>query len=318
MSLLATHKSTQRLYKNVIEQSNSIIDKDRAARTTELIEKLPSYLCTLLASNSLELQHLPQTLESAVVGTDDSRLLLVESKKAKIYWCVSGFPDFIFAKLPLSGHFQATYKEYQEQYLREALAELDVLGNQYAENVLEFSSLLIWLEIDLCHPPKAPVTSVTLPSFPHCSFITSRALYHIPPLFVFSRKSAYALCENLYHESLHQQMTATLLQEDILTEEYDPKTTSKIYIPWRKTSWEPDRVLHASFVYTNLIQMRKDKLIQNQMNVKEHDLIANSVRQSKIILKYLIEQFSNMKDAFSPTGWQFIKEIKVQAEKVIQ
>lgn len=106
------------------------------------------------------------------------------------------------------------------------------------------------------------VTSVSIPDLPFCSFLSYKALFHIPPNIVVTVPDIRFLAENLYHESIHHQVTLNLLENELLQEEYHTKLSPQVAIPWREGGlsrmkyWELDRVMHAFNVYVALLPYR--------------------------------------------------------------
>ena len=109
--------------------------------------------------------------------------------------------------------------------------------------VFDWTSLVIWLEL-FPYSNTDLITSSTFPHFPHCTFLSDKALRHIPPTSISSVDQVYSLAENIFHEALHQELSSTLVFRDIFAEQYSSSQAKKIKVPWRQQYWEPD--LHLS------------------------------------------------------------------------
>ena len=164
-----------------------------------------------------------------------------------------------YTSLPIAGHTPIRAPGIY-RWITESLAELANKDSERLVFIETWTSLIVWLLRDWKTPPDRQITSVAIPLFPHCTFLTERAIIHIPPKVIVPAVTYYALQENLFHEALHQQLSATLIFEEILTEDW--KVHPQIDIPWRNASWRIDRVLHAAWVYSRVTQMRIDELMR--------------------------------------------------------
>lgn len=225
--------------------------------------------------------------------------------------------DFVTSHLPLEGHIQTGHKQYREEFLKDSIQLLDQLVGEYVETLMTFTSLIVWLEKDKNRQDVNELTSVALPSLPHCTFITDKALHHIPPLSLFPFRSVYALQENLYHESLHQKLSATIFQKDILVDDYDAQTVERVPIPWRDSGWQPDRVLHATYVYSKVLKLRKEVIEKETVSKREIAIIEEAFNQGKNSLKYLVQTFPNIKGYFTELGEELLQEIIRYTDEVI-
>lgn len=139
--------------------------------------------------------------------------------------------------------------------------------------------------------------------------MTETALFHIAPATIFPKKSIYALAENLYHESIHQELSFKLLSSDIFIEDFEPATSVKIEIPWRKTVWEVDRVLHAAYVYWRLIPMRSSKKLKALVSEEELNLISIAVQKGIENFNYLSSKLKEVDFLFTEEGKNFLGQM---------
>ena len=152
---------------------------------------------------------------------------------------------------------------------------------------------------------------------PHCTFVTPKALRHIPPNSVLARDSRYALRENLFHEALHQELAASLLHEDFLAQDYWSSDAQKVPVPWRGGAWEPDRVLHAVYVYLHLLPMRREEL-RRASSMEERAWLTQALDGGLGALRYLLTHLGGCKYIFSKAGVSLLEELEIEAGNVLK
>jgi hypothetical protein len=170
--------------------------------------------------------------------------------------------------------------------------------------------MIVWLTVDKDRPPETELTSVALPILPHCSFITNKAIRHIPPNIIIPAVNYYALQENLFHEATHQQLSATLIFEEILTTDGPPPEV--IEIPWRKTRWPVDRALHAAWVYRKVSSMRKDEIERGPEGGKAVEVVlSQALDEGERALIYLLKALEPHYGAFTSRGQEILEQAAV-------
>ena len=249
-----------------------------------------------------------------MTGSPKGVLRRIEVGGHGLYWGTTDISSLVFAVLPLEGHRFARPVERHEKFLVNALRLLNGLDGPFSESVHAYLSILIWLE-----ESEASVESLTCSSFPalpHCSFITDKALRHILPDTILPEDSPWALAENLYHESLHQQLSATILQEDILSDAYDARSAPRISVPWRNSEWEIDRVFHALYVYSRLLPMREQYARSRDLDPLAAFYIPEAIQEGRAALAYLAEALRGFDSYFTDTGKGLVTQIVNEARKV--
>src|SRR5262249_44340527 len=134
----------------------------------------------------------------------------------------------------------------------------------------------------------------------------------IPPNSILLRDSAYALCENLFHESLHQQLAASLLHADLLATNYWSSEAPRLEVPWRGGAWEPDRVLHAIYVYMHLLPMRMEAL-ERGVESDENGWLNTALREGASALRYLLSHIESCSQVFSERGLHIFETLRREA-----
>ncbi|WP_157179736.1 aKG-HExxH-type peptide beta-hydroxylase [Rhizobium sp. CF142] len=178
------------------------------------------------------------------------------------------------------------------------LSELDV---DALNSVMTWTSQIVWLEFSALSS-RTMLTSSTFPALPHCTFVTSKALRHLPPMTVQGEENPYFLAENLYHESLHQELSTWLVLGEVLDPSFDTATSRLISVPWREQRWEPDRVLHATYVYAGILPLRRKAV---SLGLVGSDCLAEGERA----LEYLRSQLDACRSVLRQSGQAFLSRL---------
>jgi hypothetical protein len=298
MLSLADRESTIRFYSQLADSRGA------SASIQQSTKQLLPYLCRALLLG----KPLPEpTVEILMTGSANASLNLAPlDSTASITICTGGFSAQLLTALPLAGHQLMVPSVDDMHYIEMALKFL--AESHCARTIKAFTSMIVWLQLDELAPPEVPLTSVAIPLFPHCTFLTRKALCHIPPVHVFDQPWEYALAENIYHESLHQQLTATMLQEDIFPPDYNAEMSLPIFIPWRQQFWPVDRVLHAAHVYQGIIPLRSKHLTNSFLTKEQFGFLDSAVRSAESCLKHLKNCLFQNQQAFTADGWSYVAE----------
>ena len=210
--------------------------------------------------------------------------------------------------LPLDGHRLSSTSNHVS-FIREALNYLRDFFPIFHRKVMEWTSLVVWLELSP-FVTTTLITSSTFPHFPHCTFLSDKALRHIPPNSVGEGELLYAFAENLFHEALHQELTNTLVFADILKPEYQSSGAKKIDVSWRQQRWEPDRVFHAAYVYAHLLKMRQRALSSHFMVGDQKIWLASALIDGEDALRNLLEKLDRCGDVFTKIGLEWVSRMR--------
>ena len=277
-----------------------------------LLEKLPPYLCRSLA---LRRMHIEENMQSiAFTGVNDGviRFISVGDKAVGVY--TNGPTPPVMSALPLSGHKSSQNVNFYIPYIENAISLLAEIDNTLVEFIAEWTSLIIWTE--RCSDYSGGLlTSSTFPNYPHCTFLSHKALRHIPPNNVLGFSSIYALAENIYHEALHQELAALLLHRDILKPYYSSTTYQRIPVPWRGSAWEPDRVFHAAYVYSYLVPLREKAVRKLTLRPCEREFLIESTGHGKTAYDYLLRQLKQNLQIFEDGCAEGIQGIVTSVSK---
>lgn len=88
------------------------------------------------------------------------------------------------------------------------------------------------------------------------TYLTQLAKKYIPPHTVLPEREVYALAENLFHESLHQELFQRIESGNFLKKNTRGKDGPLIPIPWRNSQWHLEHAVHTLYVYQNLRRLR--------------------------------------------------------------
>ncbi len=267
------------------------------------IDLLPPTLCRALILHR-GIKTASSSIENAFVGASNGDLREVSGIKVS----VGKFNSRIFKSLPLEGHLPLGVPGMCD-WTAAALATLKELDDKALRFVQQWCSMILWVAPDHENKPETVLTSVAVPTLPHCTILSVKSLRHIPADHVYEGASMYALAENIFHEALHQQLSASLVfGAEIMSDAID-KEIQPIHIPWRNTSWEIDRVLHAAWVYTNLQRLRKRALSMPNTFGLELEIVKNAEQESQPKLTYLRSSLESAKKKLPKSSSNLIERV---------
>ena len=132
---------------------------------------------------------------------------------------------------------------------------------------------------------------------------------HLPPKHIMPEVNFYGVQENLFHEALHQQLSALIIQQDVLKEA--PSTAPAVHIPWRGVDWPIDRVMHAAWVYFGLQELRLARLKRQGDSPEFIKALKAATENGVTVLTYLIDYLIKYSYLFTPIGQAAIRRLKV-------
>ncbi len=169
-------------------------EKQRADPSVDrLIEQLPPYLCYQLLRGG-EWDSISSNGCDAWTGMNDFKPAVWQG----LVLSERGIESGLLCQLQLNGHGPIGAPGIF-RWLTLALEELAAKDPERFSYIQTWTSLVVWLLRDLHFPSEKQLTSVSIPIFPHCTFVTEKALVHIPPKTIVPAVTLYALQENLFH-----------------------------------------------------------------------------------------------------------------------
>lgn len=127
-------------------------------------------------------------------------------------------------------------------------------------------------------------SSAGYPAEPGHIFLTPLVFVHLPPNIRLPAISAYAVLENLIHESIHLELGEQL--GSTLTFGAEPC----IEVPWRNTKWTIEHALHAYLVYKHIFALRFKAIDGNYLDDTTAQSLIAEMPAVREILKLLKEQ----------------------------
>ncbi len=238
------------------------------------------------------------------------------------FW-LSNIPIDTWKNLPLQSHQFAAHSDDRSKLLVRAI---NYLRWSYPEGyaiLRKFVRVIAWLELrEEFKKRDTLITSVSIPMLPFCSFISDRALRHIPPNIVIEGDLVEFLAENLYHEAIHQAVNMNILLHEIFRESYDSRISPKVEIPWRSNQssrnqrWELDRVLHAAIVYANLLEYRLTQIESDQMESSKKDLFAQGLLTGYKSASFLTKSMFDHEHLFTSLGFGVVESLSQHLNSV--
>jgi len=267
---------------------------------------LPPFLCRALAFADPAHPE-PWTWTEAMTGSAAGVVRKVGSRGPGVHWGTANVSPLVFTVLPLPGYRIAAATERREALLASALDVLAGLADPVIDSVRAYLGLVVWLEPSA--PDAPPITSSSFPALPHCGFLTDGAACQLAPDTVLREDRPWALAENLYHESLHQELSATILQEDVFSDAFAAGSAPRIRVPWRRTEWELDRVLHAVYVYSRLLPLRRHHLRRSDLAPADVRGLSEAFQKGAAALAHLSHALKEAGPYLTRTGEELMAEI---------
>lgn len=267
------------------------------------VDQLPPNLCRALVLGS-GLKSAVSSIEQAYVGVVKSDIRNVSG----INVSVGQFSHRLFNSLPLAGHTPLKVPGMCD-WLLSAFEVLEMLDSEALQFVKQWCSMIMWVAPNADAPPETVLTSVAIPTLPHCTILSVKSLRHIPAKHVYEGASTYALAENIFHEALHQQLSASLLFGAKLMTDADAANVRSVLIPWRNASWEIDRVIHAAWVYSNLQKLRKRALSMPQVFGSEIEIVKKAENESRPKLQFLRTTLETVQRLLPPASRQIVEQV---------
>jgi hypothetical protein len=276
-------------------------------------EPLPPFLCRSLAFGDPAFAD-DCSWADAMTGSPDGVVRRVGAGEGRkgLCWGVSGISPLLHDYVPIAGHSVMGYSEARARVLEGALTLLGDLGDNYLDTVCDFIGLVLWLDYDRRGGTAEGLIASSFPGLPHCVVATDSAAQAIIPNEGLQGLSPWALAESLYHESLHQVLSATVLQDEIFVESFDAASAPKIRAEWRNADWPLDRGLHALFVYAGLSRMRQRLMALDRLEGSERETLSRAHSESSHIAGLLADQMDRHRAVFTAQGDRLLTEIRTE------
>jgi hypothetical protein len=272
-------------------------------------EPLPPFLCRSLAFDDPSFPA-DCSWAAAMTGSPDGVVRRIGQGQARLQWGVSGISPSLHDYIPIAGHVLVGYSDVRNRLLREALDFISELGDPYLDMVRDFIGLVLWLETDPQTGGAETLIASSFPGLPHCVVITDHATRTIAPSDTLPAPSPWALAESLYHESLHQVLSATILQDEIFVESFQAAAGPTIHAEWRNQDWPLDRSLHAMFVYAGLTQMRQRLLALGNLDGPEYEALARALSESSRAANLLGAKLDRHRGILTDQGNRLLSELQ--------
>jgi len=234
---------------------------------------------------------------------------------------VRNFPPSVYARLPLAPHLVQTPPLH---FLEAVIAAFRFLEHYYAEGhefVAQYLRLLVLVTIEPQPARDATLlTSCSLPALPFCSFVSEKALVHLPPRHIAAMPDTAVLAENIFHEALHNALTLDILARRVFKTGFRAASWPRVTIPWRADAregrdrtWPVDRVLHALFVYVGLAGMRLHLLRTRGIDRARRDLLVEALPTAAKAMIHLAQALHDFDNCFTADGLDAVHSLRSTA-----
>jgi hypothetical protein len=267
---------------------------------------LPPFLCRRLAFGD-PVVDLECGWVEAMTGNAQSAVEVIDAGGHRLHYCSSGISPRIFEILPIDGHGVIALTHRRKDILSRALSLLAALDDnaRSIDIVSDFTGMLLWVASDR---PDG-LTSSSFPQLPHLSLITDHVLRILLPNTLTESDSTWALAEDLVHEALHQQLSATMLEHDVFTDNYDAATGPRIKIYWRDETWTLDRAVHALHVYSGVVRLRNEALQGSVLSDDDRRLVEQALPGARSAMAFLRDAVPKHAHFFTDQGRALLTEI---------
>ncbi|MGG8018659.1 hypothetical protein PGO10_05710 [Klebsiella aerogenes] len=118
--------------------------------------------------------------------------------------------------------------------------------------IFEFTSVIVWLKANECG-----FSGAAFHELPHCTFLSDAFFIAVTPSAILEPiHRPYIIFENLYHEALHHQLSASVMLHTKGYYEPENHNNRFYYIKSRNKSWSIPNILQAAYVYLNVLSTR--------------------------------------------------------------
>lgn len=152
------------------------------------------------------------------------------------------------------------------------------------------------------------ISSTTFYDYPFCTFFARYGYFYMPPNIIFHEPNDYVIFDNLYHESLHQQLLIQIMLGKIFINHKFLSRDEIIPIPWRNSKWTIEHALQAAYVYIHLYHSR----LVYSLSLKEGNELSKmneAITSSKKNAIYLFDQLIRLKNIFTQEGYSLITQL---------
>lgn len=280
----------------------------------------------LLGENSSDIPPLQKVSVLFEMLDDKGKISLsgIEHTKLKVgssefIWVHGDLPAAIQESLPITSHRIAGFSKSRFEFLKAAYEHLRINHPGAFDLVANFSPVITWAELKPEFLGKdSLITSSSFPALPLVSWISDKALRHIPPNNISDQPEVHILAENIFHEAIHQRVNLTLLTREIFVDDFEASTAPKLPIAWRSNqssrqqNWELDRVLHAIFVYSGLVEYRGTERSRGDHAAIQAGFLDRALSSGRDALNYLIRGLFSHGEWFTSEGQGMLKAFRAE------
>ncbi|HUG23635.1 hypothetical protein [Piscinibacter sp.] len=265
---------------------------------------VPFYYVAALQRNS----------DFAIESVDD---MVFEPASAETDILLSGFPQAMFERLPLHDHAPCAPDADTVANTKRALSWLQSHSVDGLALVSRYVRLLVIVD-------RAPhvgaqffgtLTSCSLPALPYCSFVSKKALFHLPPREIAPRPHQAWFAENIFHEALHNALTVDILAGRVFRSGFRVADSPPVSIPWRSDdpaarnrAWPVDRVLHALVVYAGIYGLRTEMLGSGLEETERHFLLK-TLSSARSAMQHLAAALRSAPDCFTKAAKRAVLQL---------
>lgn len=270
------------------------------------VRLLPPYLCRQINRKEL-LKDFSQSY--FYTGNSQSKLRKILIHDYELNICLSDLNLDVLSELNLWSFDIKVPSERLLKELEDALIHLESIYAPAWKTVSQQTSMIVWLTPKKMTPPEDLFSCCSFHQLPHCTFLTDLALRHIPANVVFKKNSTYALQENLYHESLHQELCEIIDNHNLFLVDRSELLSIQVSVPWRATEWALEKAVHAFYVYAHLLKMRSHVVNEALVSEDFEDALEKGILEAKRAVTELGNGIVSKAKYLSKTGFDLVSSL---------
>ncbi|NDL00808.1 hypothetical protein [Photorhabdus bodei] len=242
-------------------------------------DSFPPYLCKRLTEDG----KVPANLKDVWCGTASESLPVytLEWKEKSIRFYDSSHSAILASYVPINPLHIVEIDRRRLDLIQESILQMAPYFTGQLDIIFDFTSTIVWLNARECG-----FSGAAFHELPHCTFLSDAFFVAVTPSIILAPEHRhYIIFENLYHEALHHQLSASVMLE---TGGYYPNGVyydERFYVGSRDKEWSIPNIFQAAYVYLNVLQTRIHYLRAVESKCVEIDSVRNSIEQAIIYIQ---------------------------------
>jgi hypothetical protein len=257
--------------------------------------------------------------QTALVPADSITSSSVHVHGTTFEW-LSSMDSTLWSRLPVRDYRLVDQADHRRALLTGALNHLADAHPDSFEVIKRYVRIIGWME--MCPPGETKIASASCPTLPFAVFTSDLGPRELPPRTVTQSDCQRILAENLLHEATHQRINFYLLENDVLVEDYDSATATKVDIAWRQglaqSQWEVDRVFHAALVYNEVLRYRLREIQDPSCDPVARAAFCEAGDAGISAVRFLADSLLGFERYFTDFGFDLVRSLIQRTDTVAE